>query len=184
LNIEPVWNNDASFLRLLGKMRDALGEDVLISAAIPPDWSPVNPTIPVPPMIAPGTVWDEHYKQSVALLVDELAVMAYNSGLSDPEDYSLWVAYQLKTYADAVASLDSGTGAGTQIMIGIPTYGAEPPGHDPLVENIPSALQGVRLGLQQAGENAQYVRGVAIYADWETDETEWARFLLNWIETP
>lgn len=181
LNIEPVWNNDASFLRFLAAVREALGQEVFISAAIPPDWSPLGATIPVPPLIAPGTAWDERYKQSVALLVNELALMAYNSGLSDPQDYAEWMAYQVSTYASALAGLDTGSALRTHIMVGIPTYAAEPPGHDPLVENVPSAIQGVRLGLQQAGENARYVRGVAIYADWETDETEWAQFMQAWV---
>lgn len=181
LNIEPVWNNDTTFLTLLGQVRETLGPDALISVAIPPDWSPINATIPVPPLIQPGTVWDTRYKQSVALLVDELAVMAYNSGLSRAADYSEWVAYQVETYAAAVAALDTGAGAGAHVMVGIPTYEAEPPGHDPLVENIASAAQGVRLGLQQAGDDARYVQGVAIYAAWETDASEWLQFRQSWV---
>lgn len=184
LNIEPVWNNDTTFLTLLSKVREAIGDTALISTAIPPDWSPLGVDIPVPPLIVPGTVWDERYKQSVALIVDELAVMAYNSGLSRAPDYSEWVAYQTATYAGALSALDTGAGAGAHVMIGIPTYEAELPAHDPLVENIPSAIDGVKLGLQQAGNDARYVRGVAIYADWETDETEWSQLMMNWVNQP
>jgi hypothetical protein len=181
LNIEPVWNNDTNFLALVNKVRLALGESVLISAAIPPDWSPVGANIPVPPLIVPGTVWDERYKQSVALAVDELALMAYNSGLSSTADYSQWVAYQVQTYARAVAALDTGAGPGVELMIGVPTYDAEPPGHDPLVENVPSALEGIKIGLEQAGDAARYVSGAAIYADWVTEDSEWAQFALDWV---
>jgi len=184
LNVEPVWNNDTTFLSLLSRVRETVGSETPISAAIPPDWSPLGVDVPVPPLIVPGTVWDERYKQSVALIVDELAVMAYNSGLDSAPDYSQWVAYQTATYARALSALDTGAGAGAHVMIGIPTYEAEPPGHDPLVENIVSATNGVKLGLQEAGDNARYVRGVAIYADWETDETEWAQFMVNWVNTP
>ena len=181
LNVEPVWNNDTAFLTLLGQVREALGDTVPISAAIPPDWSPLGVDLPVPPLIVPGTVWDMRYKQSVALLVDELAVMAYNSGLSSASDYTECVAYQVATYANAVAALDTGAGAGAHIMVGIPTYAAELPAHDPLVENISSAAQGVRLGLAQADSDAQYVRGVAIYAAWETDQGEWSQFRQSWV---
>lgn len=183
LNIEPVWNNDTSFLGLLGEVRSVVGPDTLISVAIPPDWSPIGAGIPVPPLIVPGTVWDERYKQSVALLVDELAVMAYNSGLTDAADYTEWVAYQVLAYANAVAALDTGAGAGAHVMIGVPTYEAELPGHDPAVENIASAAQGIRLGLEQAGSNASYVRGAAIYAAWETDQAEWNQFRQGWVAT-
>jgi hypothetical protein len=177
LNIEPVWNNDQNFLALLRKVRAAVGNQVPISAAIPPDWSPVGANIPVPPLIVPGTVWDRDYKQSVALLVNEMAVMAYNSGLSSAADYSLWMAYQVRTFAQTVEEL----GGGTDIVIGIPTYDAEPPGHDPNVETIPAAVEGVRAGLQQAGDAAEFVRGLGVYADWETDETEWAAFKQSWV---
>lgn len=181
LNVEPVWDGDPNFISLLGVVRDTLGSDVPISAAIPPDWHPENPQIPVPPLIEPGTEWSADYKKSVALLVDELALMAYNSGLADPNDYADWVAYQVATYANTVSELDAGAGAGVQIMIGIPTYDSELPGHDALVENIPSAIRGVRAGVTQAGENARYISGLSLYAEWATDDVEWAQFNLNWI---
>ncbi|HLU09932.1 MAG TPA: glycosyl hydrolase family 18 protein [Oceanobacillus sp.] len=179
LNIEPVWNNDQNFLALLRLVRSAVGNDVPISAAIPPDWSPIGVNIPVPPLIVPGTVWDREYKQSVALLVDEMAVMAYNSGLSSPSDYSQWMAYQVRTFAQSVDQL----GGGTEIVIGIPTYDAELPGHDPNVESIAAAVEGIRSGLQQAGDAAAFVRGLGVYADWETDDTEWASFKQNWVDS-
>lgn len=182
LNIEPVWNGDENFLVLLRQVRLAVGPDVPISAAIPPDWSPLGVDIPVPPLIVPGTVWDKSYKQSVALLVDQLAIMAYNSGLTvsagfTPADYSAWMAYQVVAYTEAVAEL----GINTEVMMGIPTYEAELPGHDPMVETVPAAVAGVIEGLRQVGENASRVRGVAIYAGWETDETEWEQFHRYWV---
>ena len=182
LNIEPVWNGDDNFLALLRKTRLNLGEGVPLSVAVPPDWSPLDADIPVPPLIVPGTVWERSYKQSVALLTDELAVMAYNSGLNTEsgfveEDYSVWVAYQVNTFAESVGEL----GVNTRVMIGIPTYEAEPPGHDPLVENVASAIQGVRLGLAEAGERASVITGVAVYAGWTTDDVEWIQFRNLWL---
>ncbi len=177
LNVENVWDGDQNFLALLRAVRSTVGMDTQISAAIPPDWSPSNSSIPLPPLIEPGTEWAKTYKQSVALLVDHMAVMAYNSGLSSTNDYAQWVAYQVKTFADAIAELDTET----DLVIGIPTFDAAPPGHDPAVENINSAVEGVRAGLQQAGSAASYVRGLAIYAEWETDATEWQDFQTAWL---
>jgi hypothetical protein len=174
LNIEPVWDGDENFLSLLRAVRAAVGIDTLISVATPPDWSPLDATIPVPPLIVPGTEWSETYKQSVALLSDELALMAYNSGLGSPEEYSVWVAYQVATFARAIAPL----GEGTHVMVGIPTYDAELPGHDPLVENVASAYAGFRQGLQDAGDAAEFVRSMALYAGWTTDAQEWAAFRM------
>ena len=172
LNIEPVWDGDEAFLSLLRKVRSSVGENIPISVAVPPDWSPEDADIPVPPLIVPGTVWSREYKQSVALLTNQMAIMAYNSGLSAVDDYVEWMAYQVETFAEAVSEL----GEGTNVIIGIPTYDAEPPGHDPAVENVVSALQGYSLGLAQAGDAAAFVQGIAVYADWETDETEWEQF--------
>lgn len=177
LNIEPVWSDDDNFLALLRMVRARVGRDVPISVAIPPDWSPRNVDIPTPPLIVPGTEWAEPYKRSVALLVDELVVMAYNSGLTTPDDYSTWVAYQVQAYASAVDAV----GGAIDVVIGIPTYDAEPPGHDPSVESVPAAIRGVRAGLQAAADAAVYVRGLAIYAEWTTDENEWSAFQTNWV---
>jgi hypothetical protein len=177
LNVEPVWNDDQNFLALLREVRNSVGIDTPIGTAVPPDWSPLGADIPVPAQIVPGTAWDKPYKQSVALLVNELALMTYNSGLGAPSDYETWMAYQVATYAEAISEL----GEGTEIVIGIPTYDAEPPGHDPYVENVYTAIAGLKAGLTAAGENADFVRGVAIYADWTTDDAEWQAFQEAWV---
>ncbi len=178
LNIEPVWDGDENFLSLLRKVRASVGDDTPIAVAIPPDWSPIDAGIAVPPLIVPGTIWEKEYKQSVALLSDEMVVMAYNSGLSNSADYVQWVAYQVKAFVDAVSEL----GIGTEIVIGIPTYDNELPGHDVAVENVASAVQGVLVGLQELGESATFVRGVAIYAGWTTDDTEWSQYESTWAQ--
>jgi len=182
LNIEPVADGNEGFLQLLRTVRlalDDIGTDrrVPIAAAIPPDWRPSDPTIPHGPFITDVFEWSKDYKQNVALLVDEMMVMSYQSGLRRPEDYSTWVAYQTKAYAEAVAELD----IGTEVFIGIPTYPAELPGHDPAVENVLTAVRGLESGLVQAGPAADVVSGTTIYAEWTTDTQEWSDFYSSWI---
>jgi hypothetical protein len=177
LNIEPVWNGDENFLDLLRKVRLSVGDNKPVAVAIPPDWSPLDAGIPVPPLIVPGTVWEKEYKQSVALLSDQMVIMAYNSGLSTSADYVQWMAYQVKSFVDAISEL----GVGTEIVIGIPTYESELPGHDTAVENIQSAVQGVNAGLSEIGDDTAFVRGLAIYADWTTDDTEWSQYQSAWV---
>ena len=178
LDIEPVWDGDAHFVELLRKVRLRLGEAVPVSVAVPPDWSPLDAGIPVPELVLPGTVWSRSYKQNVALLSDQMAIMGYNSGLTAAHDYEQWMAYQVQTYAEAVSAL----GQGTVLLVGIPTYDAAPPGHDPEVENVVTALNGLRAGLEAAGPAAGWVQGAAIYADWETDAAEWEQFQLLAVE--
>ncbi len=178
LNVEPVWDNDQNFLELLRKVRAEVGTEVPVAAAIPPDWSPLGVDFTIPAIIAPGTVWNPEYKQNVALLVDQLLVMAYNSTLASPAEYSRWVAYQVEVYATTLAERN----IDTEILIGIPTYDAELPGHDPMIETVPAAIDGIKLGLEDSGTAASFVRGAAIYAGWTTDETEWSQFKREWVD--
>ncbi len=182
LDIEQVWDGDEDYLQVLRMVRARLGIETPISVAMTPDWSPEDVDFPVPAGIAPGTFWSKEYKQSVALLTDQIAVMAFNSGLNNegnntPTHYSQWMAYQVVAFSEAVAELNTDT----QIVIGIPTYDDELPGHDTQVETIPAAIQGVRMGLEQAGESADIVQGIALYAEWTTDDSEWTLFKSNWI---
>ncbi len=189
LNVEPVRDGDENFLDLLRTVRRTLdtvaassetGERVPIAVAIPPDWRPSDPTIPFGTGFTDVFEWGSEYKQSVALLTDQVLVMAYHSGLTDPADYSQWVAYQTKVYAEAVASLD----VETEVLIGVPTYPAELPAHDPAVENVITAVQGVNSGLIQAGEAAEVITGLTIYAEWTTDGQEWSDFQTYWVDPP
>jgi hypothetical protein len=177
LNVEQVWNDNADdFVAMLMTVRQELGANVPVAVAIPPDWSPLNADIPKPPLIRPGTEWDTAFKQRVALLTDQMAIMAYNSGLDDPNDYADWVAYQVEVYAQAIAELD----AGAALLIGIPTYDNELPGHNVIAENVPTAITGVRRGLSNLGDAAINVQGIAIYAGWTTDDDEWEQYLTLW----
>lgn len=176
LNIEPIADNDQNLLALLRTVRQSVGTTIPIALAIPPDWRPSGDPIPYSPNITSTFEWTKSYKQIVALLVDEMLVMAYHSGLVSSSDYSTWVAYQVRAYAEAIDEL----GIETTIKVGIPTYPAELPAHDPDVENVETALIGIKQGLSDAGAMASSISGVSIYAEWTSDEEEWERFYQLW----
>ncbi|MFZ4826569.1 MAG: hypothetical protein ACOYLB_04380 [Phototrophicaceae bacterium] len=176
LNIEPITDNDQNLLALLRTVRQSIGTEIPIALAIPPDWRPSGDPIPYSPNITATFEWTKSYKQTVALLVDEMLVMAYHSGLVSSTDYSTWVAYQVRAYAEAVAEL----GIETTVKVGIPTYPAELPAHDPAVENVETALIGIKQGLAEADTLASSISGVTIYAEWTTDESEWELFHQLW----
>ncbi len=178
LNAEPVWNGDEYFPVLLREVRQAIGEDIILSVAVPPDWNTGVPGIPAGPYTTADAHWSREYKQRVAFLSDEIAVMAYNSGLSTPEEYQIWMAYQVSQFAGALSPL----GVDTQLIFGIPTYDAEPPGHDPAAESVPAAISGIKQGLDAVGAAAQLVRGVGIYAEWSTDAAEWTAYRQFWFD--
>jgi hypothetical protein len=177
LHAELVVSGDENFLTLLRQTRTQLGEETTLSVAVPPDWTPTDANINLPPLYAPGTVWDETYKQRVALIADQIAVMAYNSGFTDPADYTAWIAYQTRAYAEAVFPLDDAA----QIIIGVSTNAAELPLHDPEAENIPAAVAGVRQGITEAGDTATSIEGIALYFSQTIDDDEWTQFRDTWL---
>ena len=77
-----------------------------LAVAVPPDWTPSDAGIVVPRQIEPGTVWEQSYKQRVALLANQIFVAAYNAGFETAADYSAWVAYQVQ----CVCAGDCGAG--------------------------------------------------------------------------
>lgn len=174
LNVVPVSDGDEGFLSLLRKTRTSLGEDARLAVAVPPDWTPEDAQIALPPQIRPGTIWDEEYKQRVALIADQMIVTAYNSGFTAATDYSAWVAYQVQAFTKAIADLD----ASTQLFIGVPAYDAQPPAHSSAVENIQSAITGVKQAL--ADTASPTVTGLAIYAEWQTTDDDWSDFRALW----
>jgi hypothetical protein len=178
LNVVPVSSGDESYLALLRKVRATIGENAILAVAVPPDWTPNDAGIVVPKQIEPGTVWDESYKQRVALLANQIFVAAYNAGFETAADYSAWVAYQVKAFAQAIAALDTTT----ELIIGVPTYDTALPDHDSTIENAETAINGINSGLAQAGDAALFVRGVGVYAEWETAEDEWSQIKRLWVD--
>jgi hypothetical protein len=176
LNVVPVANNDVNYLNLLRGIRSSIGDAASLAVAVPPDWSPTEAGIPRAPDIEPGTIWEQNYKQRVALISDHMVVAAYNTGFTDAADYARWMAYQVETYAIALAELQ----ASTELLIGVPAYNAAPL-HDPLVENVESAVTGIQAGMQAAGEAGARITGIALYAEWEATERDWSQFRAMWL---
>jgi len=98
---------------------------------------------------------------------DQIAIMAYDSGLFLPSDYRLWMAYQVKTSAESLAGLK------TQLYIGIPASEEWTLSHNITVEYLANALYGVRLGISQT-QAYSTITGVAIYPHWEISSNEWS----------
>jgi hypothetical protein len=178
LVVEPVWNeNSDDFLELLREVRRSIGNHQL-AVAVPPDWTPVDTTVPQASLIASGTYWEREFKQRVALVgADEIVVQAYNSYLNQDEDYQGWMAYQAGEYISMIAEL----GISTRVVIGIPAYESILPAHDERIENIPNAVLGIQQALTNHPDQASSLYGVALYADWYMDEIKWEQFRANWV---
>ncbi len=168
LNIEPVDDGNDDFLALLRALRTAVGAGHLLSVAA---------TRPAPLGLprAPNFAWSPEYYARVAAVVDQLVIMAYDTALPTPALYRRYVQWAASSVAGA---LDQ-SGSKARVLMGVPTY--EPYGfmHRAGVETPENALLGVVAGLRGLGAGGTF-EGVAIYAEWTTDEQEWAAYERYW----
>ena len=190
-DIEPVWDEDEDFILLLRETReefDRLGaadggsKERLISVALSE-------------FIPHSFIWwteqvagfenyntEENYL-NVAQYADQIVGMVYDTGIDQSYLYKWLVKEQViwVTNLLAEASGDEIAGvAGTEFLIGIPSYDDENEGFDPEVENIGTALTGVIRGLDDIRSEEGFFTGVAVYSQWETDEVEWRVYDSLW----
>jgi hypothetical protein len=165
---EICEGGDPHFLRLMQETRAALPKGTLLSAAVPM-WLPV-------PFGQWG--WSEEYFAQVAATCDQLAVMAYDSGLYLPRAYVWLVRQQVVHVTQAVARGNPHC----RVLIGVPTYGKGPPSHHAHSENIRLAVKGIREGLVDPRADRSVFAGVAPFAEYTTQPEEWKEYQELWLE--
>lgn len=171
IDIEPVWDEDEDFIKLLNEIRDELPEDKKISVAL-------AEFIPKSLLWLMENVHEfENYNsevnyKNVAQYADQIVVMAYDTGISSPwlyrwlvKEQTIWLTRLLK---------------GKKLFVGLPAYDEEKEGFDPSVENLKNGLRGVAAGLDNFRSNEDVFEGVAIYPYWEIDAEEWQDFETFW----
>ena len=179
LDVKPVANDNEDYLTLLTRVRSRIGLSTPFAIAIPPDLTPANTDLNQPPRIAPNTMWDNEYKQRVLLKANQIVITAYQSYRDNPVDYIEWVSYHVETYTRLLVELE--LEATTEILISIPHYQASSDAHNPNIETIPAALDGVNVGIEASEENGFLIAGVAIYTDAPLTESDWGVFRSKWL---
>lgn len=148
LNIEPCPSWEPGYLELLTELRAALPPDSRLSvAAYPPPtrWQP-----------APEVHWELPFITAVSERVDDMAVMAYDTGLRLAKPYTALMAAWTREVLAASAC---------PVRIGLPAYDdAWAPWHDPQVENLTYAIPGLSAGLGESPPPTY--AGWAVYAEW------------------
>jgi hypothetical protein len=160
-------DGEPGFLPLLQETRKALPSGALLSVAAP-IWLPF-------PLGRFG--WSEEYFAEVAGACDELCVMCYDSGFWLPRGYAWLVHQQAVRVSRAVASGN----IKCRLLLGVPTYGPGFFSHNPRAENIAIALKGAREGMADAGADRRVLAGVALFAEYTTDEDEWRTYERLWL---
>jgi hypothetical protein len=172
-DFEPVEDGDQGFLDLLAAARQVTSsQGALLSVSVPQ----VEPT---PGWQAPGDLvvghakwWSEGYLHDVARRADQVAVMAYDTSLPTAWSYRGYVARQTEVARSAVPS-DVG------LLIGVPAFHTDDPGHSNSAETMPAALRGVRLGMGSAPGDRPF--GVAVYVDFAATPADWAAYRSDWV---
>lgn len=166
VNVEPIPNGDVEFLSLLRALRVAVGGALLSVSATRPG--------PVAIPVAPNFFWTREYYERVGAVADQLVVMSYDTALPTAPLYRRYLAYVGRSTLRTLA----GQGR-ARILVGIPTYDSTGLMHRDDVENPENALLGLVAGLRGEGGGGT-LEGVALYAEWTTDEREWATYERRW----
>jgi hypothetical protein len=167
VNIEPVNDGSDEFLALLRALRPALGKNGVLSI------SAIRPA-PMALPFAPNFFWSTGYYKRVAAIVDQVVVMGYDTGLPTSGLYRRYMSY-----VSAAATRTARQAPNARVLIGVPTYEARGLMHRAGVETFRNGLFGVISGLRGA-ETGGTFEGVALYAGWTTDDSEWETYERLW----
>lgn len=168
VNIEPIDDGNLEFLSLLRALRGAIGPDHLLSV------SAIKPG-PFAVPVAPNFLWTLGYFARVAAPADQVVIMAYDTGLPAAGLYRRYVSYA----AASVTRRLLREKARARLLIGVPTYDETGLMHRAGVETPENAILGVVGGLRGLGGGGTF-EGIALYAEWTTDEREWAEYERLW----
>ncbi|HEV7499753.1 MAG TPA: hypothetical protein VGQ33_07100, partial [Vicinamibacteria bacterium] len=125
----------------------------------------------------PNFLWTPGYYGRVGQIADQVVVMAYDTALPTPTLYRRYVAWAASTITGRFA------GGPARVLIGVPTYDDNNLVHRAGVETPENALVGVVAGLRGMGAGGTF-EGVALYAEWTTDDADWAVYDRVWRGKP
>ena len=167
LDVKPMFSGNDDFIRLIRRIRAAVGVEKSIAIAVTADLTPHDLRLQDIPSIAPGTMWSPNFKQRVLVSADEVVLLLYQSYRQERLDYVNWVAYHIESYVDLLET-------NTEILASIPNYGGVSNAHNPEIETMAIALDGVNEGLRRLDEEQRdLLTGVAIYSDEQLSQADW-----------
>lgn len=176
LDVKPLFSDNNDLLRLIGRVRSAVGLEYPIAVAVTADLTPQDLREQNIESIAPGTMWSPSFKKRVMVSADEVVLLMYQSYRQDPRDYVNWVAYHIEAYIDQLET-------STKVLVSIPNYGGASSAHNPAIETMDKALDGVGEGLRQLDEEQRpLLTGIAIFSDNPLNPRNWDTFREMWLK--
>ncbi|WP_431036515.1 hypothetical protein ACQYWQ_20660 [Streptomyces sp. P6-2-1] len=172
-DFEPLHSGDSDFLGLLTRLH------TLTAARHAPLSVAAHQIDPLPDLhTAFGAVsghekyWSQAYFGQVARRVDQIAVMSYDTAMPLESLYGGYVAQQTELALEV-------TPPETDLLMGMPFFHENKPGHRAAAETVPAAVRGARLGL--ARTDRERIRfGLALYVDFAATEADWKAYRDNW----
>ncbi len=172
LDFEPVDSGNGNLVTL---MREAHALTMQRHAVLSISASLVAPVVGMAAAISvlPGTfsVWSAGYLHELAVNVDQVAVMAYDTWLLTPSTYAGYVRRLTSLALGAVPS-------NVDLFIGVPAYHDGNNRHHPSVETMAQAVRGVRLALGSSPSARAF--GIAVYVDFTVTPADWRTYRSDW----
>ncbi|MHA6764398.1 glycoside hydrolase family 18 protein [Streptacidiphilus sp. PAMC 29251] len=168
VDLEPVHTGDPHFLDILARAHALTTERGGVLSVSVPQTEPVPGAHLVGALAGHPKWWSADYLAQVADRVDQVAVMAYDSGMPTPSLFTGYIEQQTRLAQQSVpASVD--------LLIGLPAYTESTMGHHGSAETMAAAIRGVRLG-----DEGRTKFGVAVYVDFTATAADWAAYHRDW----
>jgi len=171
-DIEPVWDNDEDFIKLLEETRAQFGGSGKILSVALAEFIPSSFIWWTESIAGYQNYNTEKNYSNVAKYADQIVDMVYDTGMDRAYVYRWFMKEQVIWVGDLL-------GGDVEFLVGIPAYG-EGEGHNPRVENVENALLGVLKGLNDIRSNEENFTGIAVYPEWEMSEEEWGAYDVLW----
>lgn len=168
LDLEPVADGDRGYLALLAAAHVVTERAHAVLSVAADQLEPVaGVRIPAQWVTGRPHFWSTGFLHDVATDVDQVAIMAYDSGVPFGAAYSGYVRVQTRLAMSA-------TPPSVGLLIGVPAYHTDEPGHTS-AETVAASVRGVRLAWGPRPV------GVALYADFAATPADWAAYRAGWV---
>lgn len=171
-DFEPVPDGDPDLLRLLRATHPLTSERhalLSVSATHTEPWP--GPAFVLRSISDSLTVWSSGYLRRVAQDVDQVALMAYDTGLWTQASFG---GYVRRVTEAALRAVPPDVG----LFIGVPAYQDQRLTHQRRAETVAAAIRGVRLAIGDKTPRRDI--GVAVYVDFTVTAGDWATYQRDW----
>lgn len=172
-DLEPVPSGDQDYLRLLEATGALRPRPEPLSVSVP-KLEPL-PGLRLPWQLGIGgpVFWTTGYLTQVAGLVDQVALMAYDTSMPFGSWYGGYVARETELALRAVP-------ARVRLLIGVPCYHYTNLAHIASAETVAEATRGIRVAMTATGARGRDF-GVALFADYSATPQDWRSYVSGWL---